>query len=186
MGRKSILSFVIAMLACGFLLMPVASYSEDGSSGKWDKKQEQIYELNAYQIKPPQGVGSNYTLKIGQSGKTTELLGNITKKLYVDTETASATTLTSADSGKVYYQYTSTPQTFNLPADPTGCDFTFVKDSSSAILIIDPNSTDQIVNTNAAAGDYYCSTSAYGSIRLVGINATTWIAITPFGTWRDQ
>ena len=180
--KKTFLFGVFTILAFGF----GSAYAEDGAGGKWDWNKKQIFQLNAYQVKPPEGVGSNYTLKIGQADKTTELLGNITSKTYVDTETGSEVTLTSADSGKVYYQNTSTVQEFDLPADPTGCDFTFVKDGSVAELRIDPNSTDQFVNTHAAAGEYYSSISAYGSIRIIGINTTSWIAVTLAGTWRDQ
>lgn len=186
MGKKGILFSMVTMLACVFLLMPVTSYSEDGAGGKWDWRKKQIYELNAYQIKPPEGVGSNYTLKIGQDGKTTELLGDVIIERDIVTLSGAATTLTSAYSGKVIMQAAGTEQEVDLPADPTGCDFLFIKNGTAEEFRLDPNSTDQIINTNAAAGDYYTSVSAYGMIRLIGVSTSAWIAKEPTGTWKDQ
>lgn len=200
-------AFLAIMSMCSYLAPMRAGAAEDeGGGGKWDFKKQQGYQLNVYQIKPPEGVGTNYHLKIGQTSKTTELLGNVTNSATVaggtytsptlttptitdpvidnnvQTETGTTVTLTAADSGSIFYQSKGIVQTYALPADPTGLEFTFVKDSIATEMNVDPNGTDLIANADTP-GDYYGSVTPHSLIKLVGVSTTTWVNAQYSGTW---
>lgn len=173
----------------GFLMVLVfcfgTAYSEDGAGGKWDWDKKQAKQLNIHKIKPPEGVG-NYPLEIGQSGKTTQLIGDLIIQPDIVSLTGATTTLTSAYSGKILVQPASTDHEVDLPADPTGCDFVFVKNTGAQELRIDPNGTDQILGATNTAGDYYYSITAYSTIRLIGVSTSGWIVSGPTGAWSEQ
>ena len=48
------------------------------AKGYWDWDKKQIFQLNAYRIRPPETPGNNYNLEIGTTGRTTVLYGTIT------------------------------------------------------------------------------------------------------------
>jgi len=47
------------------------------AKGYWDWNKKQIFQLNAYRIRPPETPGNNYPLDIGLASRTTNLYGTI-------------------------------------------------------------------------------------------------------------
>ena len=98
---------------------------------------------------------------------------------------AGPTAVTAAMSGTVFYNSEATE--FDLPADPTGLEFTFVVGNASN-LHIDPNGTDQILHSTCAAGDRILSATVGDTVTLVGLDAGAWYvkAMYPAATdWTD-
>ena len=124
----------------------------------------------------------------------------------VITTTASAVTLTAADSGNTYYCTASSgTQTFTLPAAASGLEFTFVCGHASGEILITPVTGDAIrtmafaaigadADTGAvapAAGTGIKNTAATNvvgdNITLRCLDATTWQGISmPQGIWASQ
>lgn len=74
-------------------------------------------------------------------------------------------------SGTVYFNDQAAE--FDLPADPTGLEFTFCVDNASN-LVIDPNGTDRIWGATNANGDSLTSSTVGDTITLIGTDASTW------------
>jgi hypothetical protein len=79
--------------------------------------------------------------------------------------------VTAAESGTVFFNDQATE--FDLPADPTGLEFTFCVDNASN-LVIDPNGTDRIWGATDANGDSLTSSTVGDCVTLVGTDADTW------------
>jgi len=92
-----------------------------------------------------------------------------TKKLEVSG--GASHSVTAAKSGYVFYNDQACE--FDLPADPTGLEYTFVVANASN-LHVDPDGTDQILYTGCAAGDRILSASVGDTITLVGISSSIW------------
>jgi hypothetical protein len=94
--------------------------------------------------------------------------------------------VTAAMSGTVFYN--SQAIEFDLPADPTGLEFTFVVDHASN-LDVDPNGTDRIWGATNANGDYIRSATVGDTVTLVGTDADSWFvkAMYPANTdWAEE
>lgn len=92
-------------------------------------------------------------------------------------------TLTAADCGGVFVNNTQAT-TYNLPADPTGCPFTFVVGSNYQ-MNVDPNGTDQIINKTSDSGYYYWADALGETLTIQGISTSQWAVINEVGTWTD-
>jgi hypothetical protein len=79
--------------------------------------------------------------------------------------------VTAAESGTIFYNDQAVE--FDLPADPTGLEFTFVVAHASN-LHIDPNTTDQIIHSTCGAGDRILSATVGDTVTLVGISSSAW------------
>jgi hypothetical protein len=90
-----------------------------------------------------------------------------------DTVVSSGATVavTAAQTGTIFFNDQATE--FDLPADPTGLEFTFCVDNASN-LVIDPNGTDRIWGATNANGDSLTSSTVGDTITLVGTDASTW------------
>jgi hypothetical protein len=89
----------------------------------------------------------------------------------VDGGAGGTVTVTAAMSGTVFTN--SQAVEFDLPADPTGLEFTFVVANASN-LHIDPNDTDQIIHSTCGAGDRILSATVGDTVTLVGISSSAW------------
>lgn len=108
------------------------------------------------------------------------LNGGISTTSTVNT-TATAITLTSADSGNLFYENTSglttggVPIVYTLPADPTGLTFSFALGTSSNQVAVNPAAGDRIVT---GGKDYYYWADTAGSALVIkGINSSTWVVV---------
>lgn len=101
----------------------------------------------------------------------------------VDAGATNPTTLTIADSGKVFFS--SQAVEFDLPDAATGLEYTFVVNHVSN-LHIDPAAGDTILYGGCSAGDRLVADAVGESITLVGINATSWAVKSLVGTWTDD
>ena len=103
----------------------------------------------------------------------------------VDAGATNPYTVTAAMSGTVF---TNTQAShFDLPADPTGLEYTFVVTHASAVQV-DPDAADTIVHSTCAAGDFITSSTVGDTVTIVGTGAGTWVikAMYPAATdWTD-
>jgi hypothetical protein len=153
------------------------------------------------------GTGSSPSQTLGDDTLYAEGLVEIEGSLYVDgtqivgdgatelvgvrhdTVDGAATnpyTVTAAMSGTVFYN--SQAIEFDLPADPTGLEFTFVVDHASN-LDVDPNGTDRIWAATDTNGDYIRSATVGDTVTLVGTDADSWFvkAMYPVNTdWSEE
>jgi hypothetical protein len=79
--------------------------------------------------------------------------------------------VTAAESGTIFYNDQAVE--FDLPADPTGLEFTFVVAHASNVHL-DPNVNDVFSYIGCAAGDRLLSSTVGDTITIVGISATAW------------
>lgn len=100
-------------------------------------------------------------------------------------KTSTYTVLDTECDGNTYFTNSGAAGTieFDLPADPTGLICTFIVMEAFA-LRPDPNSTDLI--SPEAAGKYLTNSTVGGTITFVGVNATTWMVLSSFGTWAAE
>ncbi len=73
---------------------------------------------------------------------------------------------------------------FDLPADPTGLVYHFAVVETQS-LVIDPNSTDQILGLTNAGGDSITEGTIGDSVTLIGVSTSEWVAYTGIGAWPD-
>ena len=101
--------------------------------------------------------------------------------------TATAITLTAADSGQLFYENTSgltaggVPIVYTLPADPTGLTFTFALGTSSNQVAVNPAAGDTI---SGGTMDYYLwADAASEAVTLKGVNSSLWVIVNSVGSW---
>lgn len=94
-----------------------------------------------------------------------------------------------ADAFKIHFNSQATE--FDLPADPTGLEYTFVVANASN-LHIDPNGTDTIVHDPGggalAAGDRLLAATVGYTVTLIGLDADTWYVKSMYpaaASWTD-
>jgi len=90
---------------------------------------------------------------------------------FIEVSAAGTHAVTATESGTVFYNDQACE--FDLPADPTGLTFTFIVANASN-LHIDPNVNDVFLYIGCAAGDRLLSATAGDTIRIFGLNTTTW------------
>jgi len=94
---------------------------------------------------------------------------------------STAITLTTADSGNLFYENTSglttggVPIVYTLPADPTGLTFTFALGTSSNQVAVNPAAGDTIATGNTDY--YYWASTAGNTLVVMGVNSSTWVVI---------
>lgn len=101
----------------------------------------------------------------------------------VDAGATNPTTLTIADSGKVFMS--SQAVEFDLPDAATGLEYTFVVGHASN-LHVDPAAGDTILYGGCSAGDRLVADAVGETLTLVGISATQWAVKSVIGTWTDD
>jgi hypothetical protein len=107
------------------------------------------------------------------------------KRKVVTTTSAGTVYLTEEDSGTEYYNASFGTVIYQLPADPEGCEFTFTVGVGSTTKV-EPSTTDQIVGKTNASGDYYMSSTAYSTLKIKGVSASTIAAESEYGTWTQE
>ena len=113
----------------------------------------------------------------------TEMVG-VTKDV-VTTGAVANYAVTAAMSGTIFLNSQAT--IYDLPVDPTGCEFTFVVANASNMQL-DPNVNDIISYIGCAAGDKLLSATVGDTISIVGVSATTWYVTAVVGgdgDWTD-
>lgn len=109
-------------------------------------------------------------------------------KLSVTTASATATTLTAAQSGSVFLAAGSATHTVTLPSAAAGLYYTVigVNTAPGADVRVDSGSGDSI--NGGTAGNYIANTQDVEgtTVTLVATNTTSWIIMSSSGTWSPQ
>jgi len=100
--------------------------------------------------------------------------------------TTGPTTLTVADSGRIYHNDGAGAQTdYTLPAAEAGLEFRFVSLEAFAIQVT-AQAGDTIrdgATESGSGGETQCSGAKGNAIHLVCFNAAEWVAVSKQGTW---
>ena len=145
------------------------------------------------------GVTHFSNVAVGVSGGDSTLTLNGVQIANGATSVTADTTLTAANSGKMYVDKKgSATTTFTLPAAAAGLRYTFVCGNASGEILVTPQTGDAIVTkadpTGAsiapAAGTGIKNTAATNIVgdhlTLVALDATTWYTVAQGGTWASQ
>jgi len=128
------------------------------------------------------------TLDIGAAAATRPRNGNfagylLSKKLGV--AQATAVTLTSDDSGKVYHNTGASARAdYTLPSAVAGMFFDFICTDADGVRVIAASGDDiSLGSSTSAAAGRIDSTTPYSALRLFAVDATHWVAMSSTGTW---
>jgi hypothetical protein len=105
------------------------------------------------------------------------------------TTATSPTTLTAAQSGKIFSNYGDTSGTlvWTLPAAAAGLEYTFVVEALVSTKIdVNTAAGDQIMNITNTAGDYIWADAIGETITLVATGPSYWHVKSYYGTWTEE